>query len=69
MEAAELARKAWVRVTPDLQLGAYQIAYATHTEEPEWPELALSALLRIAFKDCFIRTLDHPILRQLRGEV
>jgi hypothetical protein len=29
----------------------------------------MPALLRIAFRDHFIETLDHPILRQLRGEV
>ena len=37
--------------------------------EPEWPELSLRELLRIAFKDKMIDDLGHPVLRKLRGEV
>ena len=29
----------------------------------------IEELLRTAFKDRFISTLDHPVLRRLRGEV
>jgi hypothetical protein len=37
--------------------------------EPNWPELPFKELLRVAFKDKYINSLDHPILRKLRGEV
>jgi len=30
--------------------------------------ISFEELLKIAFKDRFIRALDHPILRRLRGE-
>jgi hypothetical protein len=30
--------------------------------------LTLKELLRIAFKDRFIDTYEHPVLRRLRGE-
>jgi hypothetical protein len=69
LEAAEMARHTWVRVTPDQSLGAYNVFYADHASEPIWPDMTMSALLRIAFKDRYIDTLDHLILRQLRGEV
>ena len=36
--------------------------------EPDWPDMAFNALLRIAFKGKVIDTLDHPMLRRLRGE-
>jgi hypothetical protein len=69
LEAAQLAMHTWVRVTPDQSLGGYNVYYAEHVVDPVWPELPMRELLRIAFKDRYIATLDHPILRQLRGEV
>jgi hypothetical protein len=69
LEAAEMATKQWVRVQADQTLGAYGIFYSGHAIDPVWPELSLRALLRIAFKDRFISSRDHAILRQLRGEV
>ncbi len=70
MEAANLAGKRWVRVQANMSLGAYEISYATgELPEPEWPEQSFTELLRIAFRDKFITSRDHPILRQLRGEV
>lgn len=69
LEAAQMAMHTWVRVTPDASLGGYNVFYAEHASEPVWPDLSMPALLRIAFRDHFIETLDHPILRQLRGEV
>jgi hypothetical protein len=35
--------------------------------EPEFPELTLNELLRIAFKDRIVDKLDHPVIRKLRG--
>ena len=37
--------------------------------EPEWPEKDFQSLVDIAFKDRYIRELDHPALRRLRGEL
>jgi hypothetical protein len=69
LEAAQMAMHSWVRVTPDQSLGAYNVFYADHPRDPVWPELSMQELLRIAFKDRYVDTLDHIILRQLRGEV
>ena len=35
--------------------------------EPQWPEVTFQDLVKIAFKDHFIRDLDHPVVRRLRG--
>lgn len=70
MDAVERARRGWVRVTANMALGAYEIFMATAPlPEPEWPELSFADLLKIGFKDRFIQTSDHPVLRKLRGEV
>ena len=50
--------------------GAYEIFEAKgEIGEPEWPDLTMDAAIRIAFKDCFIDSSDHPALRRLRGEM
>ena len=70
LEAAHMAEKGWVRVAANSSLGAYEVYEAAgHIQEPEWPEVRFEELLRIAFKDRFIRDPDHPVLRRLRGEV
>jgi hypothetical protein len=70
LEAATLAQKNWVRVTANLSLGAYEVASAAASmSEPKWPEQTFRELLGIAFKGKFIDSWDHPVLKQLRGEV
>jgi hypothetical protein len=69
-DAVELAKRGWVRVTADMGLGSYQVFQATgDLPEPEWPDLPFGELLKIAFRDKMIQDRDHPVLRQLRGEV
>lgn len=69
LDASQRAKDAWVRVQSNRSLGAYEVYEATgDCGEPKWDVPSFSALLRIAFKDRFIDTEDHPILRRLRGE-
>ena len=69
-EAARIAQDTWVRVKANMGLGGYEIFAATSIkEEPEWPEILGEELLQLAFKDNYISTLDHPVLRRLRGEL
>jgi hypothetical protein len=69
LEAASMAEGKWVRVCANMHLGAYEIFEAAGTlPPPVWPERPLGELLEIAFKDRFIDSLDHPVLRRLRGE-
>ncbi|HEY7157900.1 MAG TPA: hypothetical protein VH575_28340 [Gemmataceae bacterium] len=69
LEAAEMAARGWVRVAANLSLGAYEVFQATgQLGEPAWPSTPFSELLRVAFKERFIDSLDHPVLRRLRGE-
>ncbi len=68
LEAAEMARKSWVRVAANMSLGAYDVFIAETDAPATWPQEPFSELLKIAFKEQFIETLDHPVLKRLRGE-
>jgi DNA polymerase I len=67
-EAAELAMKRWVRVKADMALSAYAIFEApSSTPDPVWLDYAFADLLRIGFRDRMIDSVDHPVLKRLRG--
>ena len=60
----------WVRVQANMADGKYDVFEATGAiPDPEWPEMTFRDMLKIAFEDRFIDSTDHPILKQLRGEV
>jgi hypothetical protein len=68
--AAEEAMKKWVRVTANMWLGAYDVFTAdANLPDPSWPDIDFEGLLKIAFKDRFIKDLDHPVIRRLRGKL
>lgn len=68
LEAAHRAKDRWIRVTANMSLGAYEVYEAgAGMPEPIWPDVEFPKLLEIAFRDRYIKTLDHPIIRRLRG--
>lgn len=67
-EAAELAMDKWLRVRANMALGAYEIDEAIgDLPGPAWPGLPFSEILRIAFRDRYVGSLDHPVVQRLRG--
>lgn len=69
LDAAEEARRRWVRLTANMSLGAYDVAVAAgQMAEPEWPSLSFQEIIKIAFRDKLISDRNHPVLRRLRGE-
>ena len=70
LQAAELAQTRWVRVVADMSLGGYQTYVASEAlPDPEWPELSFGELLKLAFGDQYITSLDHPVVKRLKGLV
>jgi hypothetical protein len=68
-EAAEHAMECWIRVVPNMSLGANEIIKAPgKIPDPEWPEYTFQKLLEIGFRDRIISSFDHPVLKRLRGE-
>jgi hypothetical protein len=67
-EAAEFAMSNWSRVRANLGLGAYEWGPSEASiPEPKWPDLSFADILRIAFKDKYVSTLDHAVLKRIRG--
>jgi hypothetical protein len=70
LAAARLAETRWVRVGANMAAGMYETFAANgDLPEPEWPELSFGDVLKLCFQGRFITSLDHPVLRALRGEV
>jgi hypothetical protein len=70
LEGAEKAMTQWIRVVPNMGLGAYEFYVAENTlSEPEWPPLSLREIVRIGFKEFLIDGPEHPVMQRLRGAV
>ena len=71
MMAAIRAQTQWIRLVPDMGIGAYKIQEPIDADafpEPQWPDEDWAAILQLAFRDHVIEDRDHPVLRELRGE-
>ena len=69
LEAAEIAKSQWIRLRASMILKAYEVYIATgYIDEPQWPDLGFPEIIKIAFKERYVDTIDHPVLKRLRGE-
>jgi hypothetical protein len=69
-EAAEMAMTRWLRLKSNRSLGAYEITVAaSEMAEPEWPNVTFQELIRIAYRDRMITSLDHAVIKRLRGQM
>ena len=68
LDAAEMGAHTWIRLVPNLALGAYDVYQAVdNLPEPKWLDASFQELVDLAFKGKTIEDYEHPILRQLRG--
>lgn len=70
MQAYRTSQGEWVRVYADTRASCYKVLVAAgELPAPDWSVLpAFPDLLRAAFRDRVIDSLDHPVPRRLRGE-
>jgi hypothetical protein len=69
-QAAEIAKNKWVRMQSNRSSGQYDVTTSIAIPDPVWPKHTLQDLLRIAFGgDRLIQSTDHPVVRQLTGQV
>src|SRR5262249_17762684 len=67
MEAARRARSTWIRIAADMSFGNYRVWEAKAAlGEPKWPSLSFQEIVRLAFQERRISSLDHPVVKRLR---
>lgn len=70
LEIAKRAEENWVRMQANMVDGMYNCYEAAITlPEPQWPDEPFNTLVEKAFKGRIIDSLDHPVLKRLRGEI
>jgi hypothetical protein len=67
MFVADQAKGRWIRMLSGA--GGYQIIAGEMEDEPVWPAMSFQEVIRTAFRAKTIVDLDHPKLKQLRGEM
>jgi hypothetical protein len=68
LDAVSRALTRWTRIAWNVDTRQHDVSTCDYSAEPVWPDLPFRELLKIAFRDYIIETLDHPVLRRLRGE-
>jgi hypothetical protein len=68
--ALNYATKKWIRIRANIPLGGYDVSSAEgDLSQPQWPELSFQEILTLAYRERFIRSMDHPVIQKLRGLV
>ena len=68
LEALRLSDTKWVRMASNAAEGAYSIHSSRSVEEPNWPELSMSELIKLGFGvERVIRDISHPMVKRLLG--
>ena len=68
LAAASRSETHWLRLNANMRASAYDVFEATaKLLEPEWPDATFEQLFKLAFRDRVIESIDHPVIRQLKG--
>ncbi len=68
-EAAILAEQNWIvkkAYNPDANCYEFREAQG-NLGKPEWPEIEMDALLKMALKSYFVGDRNHPVIKRLQG--
>jgi len=62
------AQKTWIRMQPNRSVQGYDVFAAEgNRTKPEFPNMPLEKILSIAFDDSIIDSMEHPLIKKLRG--
>jgi hypothetical protein len=57
----------WVKRISDKAAGGYHCEVSLNPLEPAWPAESMHELLKLAFGTFHIASLDHPVVKKIRG--
>ena len=70
LQAAEEAKKVWVKIMGNRAIGAYEIIRARgDLGDPQWSDHSFEDLIKLAFRENLIDSMEHPVIRDLYGEI
>jgi hypothetical protein len=69
MAAISQAKTGWTRLRIRTDRKGYDAIQAMDTfADPQWPATSFEEICRDSFADRFISSMDHPVIKRLRGE-
>jgi hypothetical protein len=67
-EGAALAMDRWLKIKSNQFLRGYEFTPPFNKfPDPTWPDLTFEQVMRLVGKDALIDSVDHPVVKQLRG--
>jgi hypothetical protein len=70
LQCADQAKTLWVKQMWNRDLGGYEMFRAkADLGDPQWPDKSFRDLLELAFRHNRIDREDHPVIRELSGEL
>lgn len=70
IQCAEQAKTLWVKMHWDRDLGGYVMQRAKDDlGTPQWPNKSMRDLLELGFRNYLVDRPDHPVIRELAGEI
>jgi hypothetical protein len=70
LRAAEEAKKSWVKISGNKNIGAYDISIARgDLGDPQWPDHSFKDLIGLAFSDKLIDSMEHAVVKEIDGVI
>jgi hypothetical protein len=67
-DTVERAKQLWIRILWNPDVGGYDVFAAQgNIPDPIWPESSIDDLVKIGFRGKVIDSIEHPIIKRLRG--
>jgi hypothetical protein len=67
--AAATAETTWVRLKANQPLGAYDIFTSEMPNLARWPDLNFQQIFEIGFSKFTVVSMDHPVVKRLKGQL
>jgi hypothetical protein len=68
LDAVRHAKDRWTRIAWDKEAKKHRVYTCESAAEPQWPDCPMRDLVRLAFKDYLIDSMEHPVVRRLQGK-
>jgi hypothetical protein len=68
LDAVRRAKDKWTHIYWNEETRQHDVETGDSEVQPQWPDRPMPELMELAFKGFVIDSLDHPVIRRLRGK-